>query len=148
MLDEKCKDTKAAGNWHRRLWYDGDAVTIHRLALIVLCLLPAVLPAQTPLLRVSPDGRHLQWADGRPFLYLGDTAWELVHRLKTEEAELYLQNRAEKGFTVIQMVLLPLQGDVNDPNAYGEVPLLNGNPATPNEAFTESFWGSATSPES
>lgn len=108
---------------------------MHRLLCFVLCLLPALLPAQAPLLRVSPNGRHLQWADGRPFLYLGDTAWELVHRLTTEEAERYLRNRAEKGFTVVQMVLLPLQGDLNDPNVYGEAPLLNGNPATPNEAY-------------
>jgi hypothetical protein len=117
------------------LWYDGHAVTLHRLALLLLFVLPAWLPAQTPFLRVAPNGRYLQGSDGKPFLYLGDTAWELVHRLKREEAELYLRDRAAKGFTVIQMSLLPLQGEPNDPNAYGEVPLLNGNPATPNEAY-------------
>lgn len=117
------------------LWYDGDAVTLHRVVLLLLFVLPVWLPAQTPFLRVAPNGRYLQGSDGKPFLYLGDTAWELVHRLKREEAELYLRDRAAKGFTVIQMSLLPLQGEPNDPNAYGEVPLLNGNPATPNEAY-------------
>jgi hypothetical protein len=37
---------------------------------------------------------------------LGDTAWELFHRLKREEADKYLENRAEKGFTVIQAVAI------------------------------------------
>jgi hypothetical protein len=57
-------------------------------------------------LRASADGRHLVQADGRPFFYLADTAWSLFHRLTREEADLYLRNRAAKGFTVIQAVAL------------------------------------------
>ena len=34
-----------------------------------------------PKLRVSESGRFLVTEDGRPFFYLGDTAWELFHRL-------------------------------------------------------------------
>jgi len=52
-------------------------------------------------LRVSSNGHFLEYADGCPFFYLGDTAWELFHRLNREEADLYLENRARKGFTVI-----------------------------------------------
>ena len=37
-------------------------------------------------LRVAPDGRHLLRADDRPFFYLADTAWSLMHRLTREEA--------------------------------------------------------------
>lgn len=50
-------------------------------------------------LQVSENGRYLEYSDGTPFLYLGCTAWELFHALNREEATLYLQNRAEKGFT-------------------------------------------------
>ncbi|MCD8043422.1 MAG: glycoside hydrolase family 140 protein [Tannerellaceae bacterium] len=57
-------------------------------------------------LQVDASGRYLQHADGTPFLYLGDTAWELLARLTYEEAVSYLQNRKEKGFTVIQTVIL------------------------------------------
>jgi hypothetical protein len=57
-------------------------------------------------LQVSANKRHLVKPDGTPFLYLGDTAWELFHKLNREEATEYLQNRAEKGFTVIQAVVL------------------------------------------
>jgi hypothetical protein len=36
-------------------------------------------------LQVAPNGRHLQFEDGTPFFYLGDTAWELFHRLSRED---------------------------------------------------------------
>ena len=39
-------------------------------------------------LTVSANGRFLTWTDGEPFFYLGDTAWELFHRLNREEADL------------------------------------------------------------
>ena len=41
--------------------------------------------ASTPPLRVSDNKRFLVTADGRPFFWLGDTAWELFHRLTREE---------------------------------------------------------------
>jgi hypothetical protein len=57
-------------------------------------------------------------ADGRPFFWLGDTAWELFHRLNREEATRYLEDRASKGFTVIQAVALAELDGLNTPNAY------------------------------
>ncbi len=56
--------------------------------------------------RVSRDGRHFVRPDGRPFLWLADTAWELFHRLTPEEAEFYLEDRKRKGFTVIQALVI------------------------------------------
>lgn len=93
------------------------------------------LPAQPHRLRVAADGRHLEYADGGPFFYLGDTAWELFHRLNAEEAEFYLRNRAQKGFTVIQAVVLSQLGGPDGANAYGDPPLLGRDPARPNEAY-------------
>lgn len=43
--------------------------------------------------------------DGRPFFWLGDTAWLLFHKLTEAEIDAYLENRAAKGFTVIQATL-------------------------------------------
>jgi hypothetical protein len=57
-----------------------------------------------PPLKVSENKRFLVTADGQPFFWLGDTAWELFHRLNREEAERYLKNRADLRFTVIQAV--------------------------------------------
>ena len=73
--------------------------------------------------------------DGSPFFYLGDTAWELFHRLKREEADLYLTNRAAKGFTVIQAVVLAEFDGLKTPNAYDQLPFENLNPAKPNDAY-------------
>ncbi len=53
-------------------------------------------------LKVSENKRFLQHEDGTPFFYLGDTAWELFHRLDKEESGKYLEDRAGKGFNVIQ----------------------------------------------
>jgi len=86
-------------------------------------------------LRVSQNHRFLEYEDGTPFLYLGDTAWQLFHRLTREETDLYLRNRAEKGFTVIQAVVLQSGKDLAAPNAYGDPPLVGSDPAKPNEAY-------------
>lgn len=86
-------------------------------------------------LRVSDDGRHLVHADGTPFFWLGDTAWELFHRLSREEADAYLDDRRGKGFTVIQAVVLAEQGGLEVPNAYGHTPLIDNDPERPNEAY-------------
>ncbi len=62
-----------------------------------------------PQLRVSENRRFLVTAQARPFFWLGDTAWELFHRLNREEATRYLEDRAQQGFTVIQaQALLPV----------------------------------------
>ena len=72
------------------------------IVLLVLCT--NLIPEQT--LKVSENGRYIVFENGKPFFDLGDTAWELFNRLNREEAELYLTNRAEKGFTVIQAVAI------------------------------------------
>lgn len=86
-------------------------------------------------LKVSQNKRYLVKQNGQPFFYLGDTAWELFHRLNREEADKYLQNRADKGFTVIQAVVLAELNGLRDPNPYGHLPLLNEDPTKPNEEY-------------
>ena len=54
-------------------------------------------PAAEVQLRVSENRRFLVHADGKPFFYLGDTAWELFHRLNRENATRYLDDRARIG---------------------------------------------------
>ena len=44
--------------------------------------------------------------DGKPFFWLGDTAWLLFEKLSYEEAKLYLNHRKSLGFNVIQCVLV------------------------------------------
>ena len=88
-------------------------------------------------LKVSPNKRFIVKENGQPFFYLGDTAWELFHRLNREDADKYLKNRADKGFTVIQAVVLAELNGLRDPNPYGHLPLLNEDPTKPNAAYFE-----------
>ena len=109
-------------------------------------LIPALLAAATlasaatqqrplPRLRVSDNHRYLVTADGRPFFWLGDTAWELFHRLTREDADRYLQQRARLGFTVIQAVVLAEFDGLGAPNAYGHTPLADNDPDRPVEQY-------------
>lgn len=98
-------------------------------------------------IKVSPNRRYFVDREGKPFFWLGDTAWPLFARYSQSQAEDYLRNRGAKGFTVIQAVLAwPLPSEnpegkvpplLNTPvaNVFGERPWLNNNPATPNEAY-------------
>ncbi|MCB1124253.1 MAG: DUF4038 domain-containing protein [Verrucomicrobiae bacterium] len=101
----------------------------HTPLLLLLILCTGAIGA--PWLHVSDNQRRLERSDGTTFFYMGDTAWELFHRLDREEADLYLTNRAEKGFTVIQAVAIAERDGVNTPNAYGHLPLLNQDPEKP-----------------
>jgi hypothetical protein len=88
-------------------------------------------------LKVSENKRFLVHEDGTPFFYLGDTGWELFHRLNKKDTEKYLENRRSKGFTVIQAVVLAELDGLNTPNAEGNKPLINNDPLKPNEAYFE-----------
>lgn len=101
------------------------------LLFLVLSIVAASGHAQ---LRVSGNGRFLL-RDGKPFFWLGDTAWELFHRLNRDDAGYYLKHRAEQGFTVIQAVILAELDGLHTPNANGDLPLINDDPAKPNEAY-------------
>lgn len=60
------------------------------IAFIFLCILLYQNASSQSLskhgrLQVTKDGHYLQFADGTPFFWLGDTGWELFHRLKLEK---------------------------------------------------------------
>jgi hypothetical protein len=89
-------------------------------------------------LRVSANGRYFVDQNGKPFFYLGDTCWLLFQRSNREELEEYLKDRAAKGFTVIQAYVLRGLGKKHpDGNSslLGATPLLDRDPARPNEEF-------------
>jgi len=94
-------------------------------------LAPAAPAAVAAGLEVASDHRTLVREDGTPFFYLGDTAWELFHRLDREEATRYLDDRAAKGFTVIQAVALAELDGLNTANPYGFTPLIDNDPTRP-----------------
>jgi hypothetical protein len=94
-------------------------------ALAMACVSAA--PAQVGPVVVSPNHRFLQYKDGTPFFWLGDTAWRFFQKLDREEVERYLENRRQKGFTVIQALALHSR---DDRSQYGDA-LIEGDPTRP-----------------
>lgn len=56
-----------------------------RFLILILTLISGVVSragaAELPNLKTSDNHHFIVTADGKPFFYLGDTAWELFHRL-------------------------------------------------------------------
>lgn len=113
-------------------------VRINSLALFVVLASLTCALAQVPgPLRISDNHRFLVYEDGTPFFWQADTAWELFHRCDREEVEYYLQKRLTQGFNVIQAVALAEIDGLETPNPYEQRPLIENDPARPNEKYFE-----------
>lgn len=88
-----------------------------------------------PRLCVSKNQRFLVTEAGTPFFWLGDTAWELFHRLTREEAAFYFATRQRQHFNLIQAVALAEFDGLNTPNVYGDYALHDNDPTRPNEPY-------------
>jgi len=84
--------------------------------------------AQQKGLAISPNHRFFTDEKGAPFFWLGDTGWLLFSKLNRDEAEKYLEDRRQKGFNVIQVMVLHT---VAAANVYGDSALVNRNVARP-----------------
>ena len=101
--------------------------------------------SQVKRLSVSDNKRFFQDENGAPFFWLGDTGWLLFAKLTREEAAQYLEDRRQKGFNIIQVMVLH---SLSATNVYGDSALWNKNVATPDttpgNAFSNSieydFW--------
>ncbi|GGE49677.1 hypothetical protein GCM10011413_14800 [Pedobacter psychrotolerans] len=83
-------------------------------------------------LLISENGRYLTTGNGEPFFWLGDTGWLLFSKLNREEANTYLEDRKQKGFNVIQVMVLH---EVPSVNVYGDSSIINKDVSKP--AITE-----------
>jgi len=104
---------------------------------IALVLAAFIANAQLQALKISTNKRYFQTKDGRPFFWLGDTGWLLFKKCKKEDAIKYLDDRWQKGFNVIQVMLLH---ELDNTNAYGDSALINKNVAKPNLAGNYNYW--------
>ena len=100
------------------------------------CTTKKLVDDKLPLLKVSENNRFLITENGDPFFWLGDTGWLLFSKLTREEAEIYLENRAKKGFNVVQAMVLHSMDLVN---IYGDSALINQDATTPNVTPGSSF---------
>lgn len=95
---------------------------------IALLFITIISEAQLQPLKVSANKRYLQTKDGKPFFWLGDTGWLLFKKCKREDAVKYLDNRAQKGFNVVQAMLLH---ELSVTDAYGDSALTNRDASNP-----------------
>jgi len=59
-------------------------------------------------LRISESKRYFEHADGTPFLWMGDTWWKcLSKRISFDEFKELTDDRAKKGFSLVQIVCGP-----------------------------------------
>ena len=76
----------------------------------------------------------MKTTDGTPFFWLGDTAWCIFNHPSPADVNLYLDDRKAKGFTVVQGCVA-VWDYRNRANPDGQVPFVNGDPGSVNEAF-------------
>jgi hypothetical protein len=114
--------------------------------IITIFLLPLSVSSQTTttitpswekhgILKVSKNKHYLEHQDGTGFFWLGCTAW-MLPTLSPENVERYLKNRAEKGFTVIQLNVTNQKGK----NYKQELPFMGETRPWNKVEFNESYW--------
>lgn len=99
--------------------------------LLLAGLLTTAAAQSLPRVTAQKPGHFLVTETGTPFFWLGDTNWELVHRLNREEIDAFLAIRREQRFNVLQVVALAEFDGLTSPNAYGDLPLTDLDPARP-----------------
>ncbi len=86
-------------------------------------------------LKISENGRYFVKSDNTPFVWLADTVWTMPQRMKWDDVTYLMQKRKSQGFTVLQIVALDPEMDVEMRTPAGEKALLNDCLDTPNEAY-------------
>lgn len=99
------------------------------LLVVTLCASAAKLPWDNGRLKVSDNSRFLQFENGKPFFWLGDTGWLLPENLNRKEASYYLSKCKEAGYNVVQVQVV----DANPAfNVYGQM------------SFEDNTWNTST----
>ena len=116
------------------LMYNKFLVTL----LLILFTVSCNQKNEVKRISISDNGHYLTDTDGKPFYWIGDTGWAMFQRLTREEVNNYLDDRSNKGFTLIQSVIFWFPhgnfkpyGPLNETNAYGFRP-FTGDADSPN----------------
>ena len=77
---------------------------------LLLFLIPISSQAQKPWdngkLKISENQRFLQFENGKPFFWQGETAWLMPERLNRDEVAFYLKSCKEAGYNMAQVQVL------------------------------------------
>ncbi len=88
-------------------------------------------------LRISENKRYFVKADGTPFTWIADTVWTMPQRIKWDDAEYLMEKRKSQGFTVLQIVALDPEQDVEMRNPAGIKALKDDDLTKPEERYFE-----------
>ena len=97
-------------------------VLFRRCKVLIIAALLLAVPAtagklwDNGRLRVSDNQRFLQFENGKPFFWMGETAWLMPEHLNREEVRYYLKTCREAGYNMAQVQVL---NDVPAFNIYG-----------------------------
>jgi hypothetical protein len=86
-------------------------------------------------LQVSPNKHLLIHENGTPFLWVGNTAWEMIHFSRREEVSQFFENRHRNGYTVVLTCALAEVEAMSRVNAYGYLPMTGRDPLRPVEEY-------------
>lgn len=117
--------------------------TLFRLAISISLLSPITIFAgsqNTGRFHFTTSGHHMLNI-GKPFFWLGDTAWMLFKR-SPGDVRYYMKNRSDKGFTIVQIMGVRVHHKVpaetkGQPilNYDGQKPFTSMDPVELNEAY-------------
>jgi hypothetical protein len=92
--------------------------------------------ASTYPLKKIAGTRYLVDQNNTPFFWVGDSAWSLIAQLNKADADLYLENRRQKGFNTVMVNLIEHEFATYAPsNIYQNKPFTGKTFTTPNEAY-------------
>lgn len=83
----------------------------------------AVVPWGNGKLRVNDNKRYLQHENGKPFFWLGETAWLLPTRSNRDEVDYFMAETHKNGYNVVQISVLH---NIASMSTYGHWALPNG----------------------
>ncbi len=84
---------------------------------------PIETPWENGKLKVSENHRYLQHENGKPFFWLGETAWLLPSRSNRDEVDFFMSKTRKNGYNVVQISTLH---NIPSMNVYGHWALPNG----------------------
>jgi hypothetical protein len=81
-----------------------------------------------PKIKVSQNQHYFVTENEKPFFWLGDTGWLTFGKLDRAGVDQYFKDRKEKGFNVVQVMVLH---NINAVNVYGSAALINEDVSKP-----------------
>ncbi|MBE8726265.1 glycoside hydrolase family 140 protein [Flavobacterium hungaricum] len=83
---------------------------------------------ELPEIKISKNQHYFVTGDEKPFFWLGDTGWLAFGKLDRAGVDKYFKDRKDKGFNVVQVMVLH---NINAVNVYGDPALINEDVSKP-----------------